>query len=103
MTSTWRSRFNDEREKRLEERITHVRELSEAHRMHEHLAVETALQASKELADKHNDLIRAGEKKDETYATKTDLNRLEATVSKLNGVTALVGVAVVANIVEAFF
>jgi len=65
--------------------IRHVKELLEAQRTADQLAVKIALENQKELSEKHNDLIRSGEKKDETYATKVDVNRIAKTQAMMVG------------------
>lgn len=54
--------------------------------------VEKALVAQKEIAEKHNDLIRAAERRDETYALKSDVHRIS------NAQARLAGGAVVASV-----
>lgn len=68
-----------------EAELRHVRELAQLQREADQLAIGKALDSSKELAEKHNDLIRSGEKKDETYATKVDLERLSSVQGKMIG------------------
>lgn len=70
-------RYEAERDRRLTEHFAHIRELRMLQREADQLAVEKALTSADALADKHNDLIRAGEKKDETYATKSELTAVE--------------------------
>lgn len=48
-------------------------------------AVSLALEASKELAEKHNDLIRAAEQKDATFSTKNDLEYIVERVESNKG------------------
>lgn len=76
--------------------VRHLRELRNADKD----AVTLALNTAKDLAEKHNDLIRAGEKKDETYATKEDVNRLATWQSKITGALLLLGFIGVANAVR---
>jgi len=54
-----------------------LKELVDAKHEAAQQAVTLALNSQQELAEKHNDLIRHGERKDETYATKTEVGRLE--------------------------
>lgn len=82
------------------ERLAHQREVARLVREADKEAIDKALEASKELAEKHNDLIRAGERKDESYATKTDVNRLENWQSKMTGGLVLIGVVGVANLTK---
>jgi ABC-type transporter Mla subunit MlaD len=80
--------------------LDHVRELMDAHRAGDQLAIDKALEASKELAEKHNDLIHSAETKDESYATKVELKRLENWQSKVSGgLIAVAGIGV-ANFVK---
>jgi hypothetical protein len=78
----------------------HLREVNRLQREADQLAIAKALEAAKELAEKHNDLIRTGEKKDETYATRADMNRLEQWQSRLTGAILLVSLIGVTNLVK---
>lgn len=82
------------------ERLARVFERADLMRGADKEAVDKALDAARELAEKHNDLIRAGEKKDATYATKDDVNRLEKWQSKITGGMILLGALGVANLVK---
>jgi hypothetical protein len=77
-----------------------LRELLKSQREGDQLAIKTALDASQELAARHNDLIRHGEQKDATYATKDDVERLSAWQSKLTGGLLVVMFIGVANLVK---
>jgi hypothetical protein len=71
-----------------------------AERVAQELAVDKALTAAKELAEKHNDLIRAAQIRDETYATKADLGRLESWQAKITGGMVLLGIIGISNLVK---
>ena len=82
---------------------THLEAQAELHRSQREAdqeAVKIALANSKELAEKHNDLIRQMERKDETYATKEQVGRVEAWQSRLTGAIVLLGGIGVANLVK---
>jgi len=63
-------------------------------------AIDAALSSAKELADKHNDLIHAAERRDALYVTK---EQLDAAKTALWARTAVLvtGIGVVASIVIA--
>lgn len=82
------------------ERINHVREIAKVRREADQLAVKAAFAASKELLDKHNDLIHAMERKDETYATRLDVTRLANIQSKMLGGLIVLGGIGVTNLVR---
>lgn len=84
----------------LEERIAAIEKLRAAQREGDQLAIDTALKSAKELADKHNDLIRAGETKDATYALKTDLSRLENWQARMTGALILVAAIGLGNFIK---
>jgi hypothetical protein len=104
-------RWLHERDRRISEHFAHIRDLRISQREADQSAIEKALAAQQQLAEKHNDLIRAGEKKDETYATKDDLAhvqgllvqniaRLEKWQARLTGIALAVSVLGVANFVK---
>lgn len=64
-------KLGDEKDKRLEA----IREAAQ-------LAVDKALIAQKELAEKHNDLIRSSERKEATYVTKGELEQVKQLVQQ---------------------
>lgn len=80
--------------------IRHLKEVGDIHRETSALAVSIALTNQKELADKHNDLIRQGEKKDETYATKEQLNVIRDWQSKITGALVLIAIVGVGNFIK---
>jgi len=75
-----------------------LRELLKSQRESDQLAIKTALDASQELAARHNDLIRHGEQKDATYALKEDTKRLEAWQSRLTGGMVILAVIGISNL-----
>lgn len=77
-----------------------LKELMQAHRAADQLAIKTALDSAHLLAEKHNDLIRQQERKDATYATKKDLERVESWQAKITGGLVVVGAIGVANLVK---
>lgn len=81
-------------------KVDHLEKLIQAHREGDKLAVETALTAAKEMAQQHNDLIRAAEKRDETYASKADLSRVEAFQARLTGAFIILSLIGVSNLVK---
>jgi hypothetical protein len=64
------------------------------------LAVEKALSTATALAEKHNDLIRAAEARDATYATKEDVGRLESWQTRLTGGMVVIAIIGVSNLVK---
>ena len=60
------------------EGLAALKELVEAKHDAAQKAVTLALDNQHELSEKHNDLIRTGERKEQTYATKEELGRVEA-------------------------
>lgn len=77
-----------------------LRELLKSQREGDQLALKTALANQKELADKHNDLIRQGERKDALYATRVDVERLERWQSRLSGGLLILAFIGIANLVK---
>lgn len=67
----------------LEARIVALDRLHESQRADDQTALTKALESAQELAAKHNDLIRQMERKDATYATKEDIDRLNAALSQV--------------------
>lgn len=63
--------LGEEKDRRLEA----IREAAQ-------MAVDKALIAQKEMAEKHNDLIRSGERKEATYVTKGELDQIRELVAK---------------------
>ncbi len=84
----------------VEQRLNALERLIEVQRTADLLAVKTALDASKELAEKHNDLLRAMEKKDETYASKAEVARLVQAQAKLGGGILVLGAIGITNLVK---
>lgn len=82
------------------ERIAHVREVARLKREADLRATAAAFAAAKELADKHNDLIHAMERKDETYASRIDLSRLANIQSKMIGGLIVLGAIGVTNLIR---
>jgi len=73
-----------------------LKELLKSQRTADALAVKTALDSAQELAQKHNDLIRQMERKDATYATQIEVERLASWQARLGGglvVFAFIGIA----------
>lgn len=66
----------DTRLARLEEMFAAHVTLIAALRVEDQRALKLAYDAAKELADKHNDLIHAAERRDEQYARKDDVDRV---------------------------
>lgn len=64
-------KLSEEKDKRFEA----IREAAQ-------LAVDKALISQKELAEKHNDLIRSGERKEATYVTKPELDGIREFIAK---------------------
>jgi hypothetical protein len=79
-----------------------LKELMTSQRDADQLAIKTALDASHELAAKHNDLIRLGERKEETYATKIEVKRVESWQNKVTGGLVVVSVIGIVNLVKLF-
>ena len=77
-----------------------LKELVDAKHAAAQQAVTLALNSQQELAEKHNDLIRHGERKDETYATKTEVGRLEGWQNKITGGLILLSLIGIANLVK---
>jgi hypothetical protein len=100
----WLERYVTVQIKALDRHVTSefraLRKLLKSQREDDGKAVKTALDASKELAAKHNDLIRQQEKKDATYATKDEVNRLAGWQSKLGGGLLVLGFIGIANLVK---
>lgn len=87
-------------DRHLTSQIAGLKELVRSQREADQLAIKTADDASRQLAEKHNDLIRQQEKKDATYATKNDVDRLTAWQSKIAGGLVVVSVIGVANLIK---
>ncbi len=97
----------------LEQQIDALERLMESQRKADLMAVEKALSASKELAEKHNDLIRQMEQRDNTYvseevyrerhiALEARLARMEVLGARMvGGMLALAAVGI-ANLVKIF-
>jgi hypothetical protein len=66
-------------------------------------AVTKAFSAAEALAATHNDLIRAQEKKDSTYALRTDVERLTGWQNRITGGLVLLSIAVSANFIHVWF
>jgi hypothetical protein len=77
-----------------------LKELLRSQRTADALAVKTALDSAHELAAKHNDLIRQMERKDATYATQTEVDKLAAWQARLGGGLIVVGFIGIANLVK---
>ena len=77
-----------------------LRELLRSQREADQLAVKKALDSAHELAQKHNDLIRQMERKDATYATSAEVDRLAYWQARLGGGIIVVAVIGVANLVK---
>jgi hypothetical protein len=77
-----------------------LKELLQTQRTADALAVKTALDSAQELASKHNDLIRQMERKDSTYATQSEVDRLAAWQSRLGGGLVVVAFVGVANLIK---
>jgi hypothetical protein len=82
------------------ERMLNLRDIAIVRREGDQFAISTALASAKELAEKHNDLIRSAEKKDETYATKIDLDRLANIQSKMIGGLIVIAAIGLTNLVR---
>lgn len=67
-------KLGDEKDKRIES----MRAATE-------MAVDKALTAQKELSEKHNDLIRSGERKEATYASKEELAQVRSVLAEQGG------------------
>ena len=80
-----------------------LKELLRSQRTADALAVKTALDSAQELAQKHNDLIRQMERKDATYATSVDVDRLAAWQNKLAGGIAVAMIIGLVNLVKLWF
>jgi hypothetical protein len=80
--------------------VTALKELIETKHDAAQEAVKLALASQKELAEKHNDLIRQGERKDETYATRAEIGRLENWQNKITGGLILLSLVGIANLVK---
>ena len=92
--------FDAERTRRLEREIEHLREVHTLQREADQVALQKALDAAQAMAEKHNDLIRAAEKKDEGYATKLEFSRLENWQAKITGGMIVIAAIGVANFVK---
>lgn len=96
--------LTEERIKRLDEALVHVRELADSQRSADKLAVETALTSAKELSEAHNGLLRKLELLIETFPTKETVEarfaRIEAFQAKLVGGLVVVSVVGVSNFVR---
>jgi hypothetical protein len=77
-----------------------LKELLQSQRAADALAVTTALEAAQELAQKHNDLIRQMERKDATYATQVELDRIATWQARLGGGLLVVGFIGIANLAK---
>ena len=77
-----------------------LKELLRSQRAADQLAVKTALDSSHELAAKHNDLIRQMERKDTTYATSLEVDRLAYWQARLGGGLIVVAFIGIANLVK---
>ena len=84
----------------LSSRVDALDRLIQSQRTDDQTALDKALDAAKELAGKHNDLLRQMDRKDATYATKADIDRLTAWQSRLTGGLLVVGFIGVANLVK---
>lgn len=89
-----------ERHKRQEDAVLHETRIRETERAADQLAITKALESSLQLAEKHNDLIRQMEKKDDTYATKAEVNRLASWQARLTGGMLLLGAIGVGNLIK---
>jgi hypothetical protein len=80
-----------------------LRELLRSQRAADALAVKTALDSAQELAQKHNDLIRQMERKDSTYATQLEVDRIASWQNKLAGGIAVAVAIGLTNLVKLWF
>jgi hypothetical protein len=87
-------------DRHLSGEIEALRNLVTSWRESDQNAITTALTSAKELAEKHNDLIRSGERKEETYASKEEVGRLAGWQAKMSGGLIVLGFIGVANLVK---
>lgn len=96
--------LTEERIKRLDDALLHLRELSASQRTSDKLAVETALTAAKELSQAHNGLLRKIEKLIETFPTKevveARFSRVESFQAKMTGGLIVVGAVGLGNFIR---
>lgn len=96
--------LTEERVKRLDEALTHLREMSATQRESDKLAVETALTSAKELSEAHNGLLRKMELQTETFETKAAadarFSRIESWRAMITGGLIVIGAVGLTNFVR---
>jgi hypothetical protein len=92
--------LTEERIKRLDDALDHIRELGTSQRTADKLAVETALTSAKELSEAHNGLLRKMELQTEKFATREEVDRLRAWQARATGIGIALGAGVLANVIK---